>query len=108
MYNAKLCLNFTIYRYNHTLLESQVLADFFRINLETVPIQLSKVTTRIWSQYVICDFNLSDLYVRDIKIHCMKFNPFERKKFKCNMCNEKFKTGTELTEHNHIKHGPTK
>jgi len=24
------------------------------------------------------------------------------------MCDEKFKTGTELTEHNHIKHGPTK
>lgn len=38
----------------------------------------------------------------------MKFNPFERKKFKCNICDEKFKTGSELTEHNHIKHGPTK
>jgi hypothetical protein len=38
----------------------------------------------------------------------MKFNPFDRKKFKCNICDEKFKTGSELTEHNHIKHGPTK
>jgi len=76
MYNAKLCLNFTIYRYNHTLLESQVLADFFRINLETVPIQLSKVTARIWSQYVICDFNLSDLYARDIKITLYEVQSF--------------------------------
>jgi len=53
-----------------------VLADFFRINLETVPIQLSKVTARIWSQYVICDFNLSDLYARDIKITLYEVQSF--------------------------------
>ena len=48
------------------------------------------------------------MQVSCIILKVMKFNPFDRKKFKCNLCDEKFKTGTELTEHNHIKHGPTK
>jgi tetratricopeptide (TPR) repeat protein len=32
-----------------------------------------------------------------------KFNPF---KFRCNICHERFKTGTELTEHALMKHIP--
>jgi hypothetical protein len=38
----------------------------------------------------------------------MKFDFFNRKKFKCNKCDEKFKTKTELVEHDHTRHGPTK
>jgi hypothetical protein len=49
------------------------------------------------------------IYMQRVSIiKVMKFNLFDRKKFKCNLCDEKFKTGNELTEHNHIKHGPTK
>ena len=29
----------------------------------------------------------------------MKFDIFSRKKFNCNLCDEKFKTQLELTEH---------
>jgi Zinc finger, C2H2 type len=34
----------------------------------------------------------------------MKFNIFERKKFKCNKCGEKFKDEAELNKHEKIAH----
>jgi hypothetical protein len=34
----------------------------------------------------------------------MKFNIFERKKFKCDRCGEKFKNETELNKHQ-VTHG---
>jgi len=37
----------------------------------------------------------------------MKFDIFSRKKFKCTICDEKFKTQRELTEHKHMRHGAT-
>ena len=39
---------------------------------------------------------ISDIY--------MKFDFFSRKKFKCNVCGDKFKTGTEVEEHHKIAH----
>ena len=48
-----------------------------------------------------------DLYeLKSSKI--MKFDIFSRKKFKCTICDEKFKTQRELTEHKHIRHGATR
>lgn len=38
----------------------------------------------------------------------MKFDFFNRKKFKCSVCEEKFKTQLELTEHTHMKHSTTR
>ncbi len=38
----------------------------------------------------------------------MKFNFFNRKKFKCNVCKESFKTESELGQHNKLKHGVEK
>lgn len=35
----------------------------------------------------------------------MKFNIFERKKFKCNECGEKFKNKPELSKHQQIAYG---
>ena len=35
----------------------------------------------------------------------MKFDFFSRKKFKCELCKEKFKTETELKQHNKLEHG---
>ena len=35
----------------------------------------------------------------------MKFDIFSRKKFKYTICDEKFKTQPELTEHKHMRHG---
>jgi hypothetical protein len=35
----------------------------------------------------------------------MKFDFFSRKKFKCDMCKEKFKTETELRQHSKLEHG---
>ena len=37
----------------------------------------------------------------------VKFDIFSRKKFKCTICDEKFKTQLELTEHRHMRHGAT-
>jgi hypothetical protein len=34
----------------------------------------------------------------------MKFDIFERKKFKCDKCGEKFKNETELNTHQQITH----
>ena len=34
----------------------------------------------------------------------MKFNIFERKKFRCDKCGEKFKNETELNKHKQITH----
>lgn len=34
----------------------------------------------------------------------MKFDIFERKKFKCDKCGEKFKTETELNKHQQMTH----
>jgi uncharacterized protein (DUF2225 family) len=34
----------------------------------------------------------------------MKFDIFSRKKFKCNVCGDKFKTETELNQHNRQEH----
>ena len=35
----------------------------------------------------------------------MKFDFFSEKKFKCDLCDEKFKTETELREHSKLEHG---
>jgi Zinc-finger of C2H2 type len=35
----------------------------------------------------------------------MKFDFFSRKKFKCDICNEKFKTEADLRQHNKMEHG---
>jgi uncharacterized protein (DUF2225 family) len=35
----------------------------------------------------------------------MKFDFFSKKKFKCDVCDEKFKTQTELAQHRKLKHG---
>ena len=35
----------------------------------------------------------------------MKFDFFSKKKFKCDLCDEKFKTETELREHSNLEHG---
>jgi predicted nucleic acid-binding Zn ribbon protein len=43
------------------------------------------------------------LFVRRI----MKFNIFERRKFKCDKCGEKFKYETELNTHQQITHERT-
>ena len=34
----------------------------------------------------------------------MKFDIFSRKKFKCNICGDKFKTETELEQHRRTAH----
>jgi uncharacterized protein (DUF2225 family) len=34
----------------------------------------------------------------------MKFDIFSRKKFKCNICGDKFKTETELVQHTRQEH----
>ena len=47
-----------------------------------------------------------DLY--ELKLSkIMKFDIFSRKKFKCTICDEKFKTQRKLTEHKHMRHGAT-
>jgi len=38
----------------------------------------------------------------------MKFNFFSSKKFKCDICQEKFKTESELAQHNKLEHGAKK
>jgi len=38
----------------------------------------------------------------------MKFDIFSRKKFKCTICDDKFKTQLELAEHKRMRHGTTK
>jgi len=48
-----------------------------------------------------------DLYDLKSSNNTMKFDIFSRKKFKCNICVEKFKTQRELTEHKHMRHGAT-
>jgi hypothetical protein len=35
----------------------------------------------------------------------MKFNIFERKKFKCDKCGAKFRKESELNRHQQIEHG---
>lgn len=35
----------------------------------------------------------------------MKFNIFEREKFKCDKCGEKFKNEPDLNKHQQISHG---
>ena len=53
-----------------------------------------------------------DLFVRSYTsavsaspdIH-LAFAVFSRKKFKCNICDEKFETETELRQHSKLEHG---
>ena len=51
-----------------------------------------------------CDAGLYELKSMN---NTMKFDIFRRKKFKCTICDEKFKTQRELTEHEHVRHGAT-
>ncbi len=53
--------------------------------------------------WIDCYANLYELE----SSNSMKFDIFSRKKFNCTICDEKFKTQIELTEHKHMRHGAT-
>lgn len=40
-----------------------------------------------------------------LRAKSMKFDFFSRKKFRCNICGQKFKTETEMEQHHKREHG---
>ena len=76
----------------------------------------SKDSVRSFPRFDITGFDLRklqcprldcyvDLYDLKSSNNTMKFDIFSRKKFKCTICEEEFKTQLELTEQKHMKHG---
>ena len=55
----------------------------------------------------VCLECYADLYGLKSSDNSMKFDIFGRKKFKCTICDKKFKTQPELTEQKHVIHGAT-
>ena len=47
-------------------------------------------------------FKLFSAYSDNLMV--MKFDIFSRKKFKCNVCGDKFKTDTEVEQHRRTAH----